>query len=126
VVKFPQRESFFILGPRQTGKSTLVRTRLEEKKYFEINLIEDSLLKKYSQDPDQLIKDVEFQIEEEKVKHIFIDKIQKIPQLLNPIQAMIDKHKVQFIHSGPSARKLIRMHGNLLGGRAIMINLFPL
>lgn len=126
LVKIPQRESFFILGPRQTGKSTLIRSWLNKKKYFEVDLLRDTDLRKYSREPDLLIKEVEFQIEEHGIKHIFIDEIQKIPALLNPIQSLIDRHKVQFILSGSSARKLTKMHGNLLGGRAQMIYLFPL
>lgn len=57
---------------------------------------------------------------------VIIDEVQKIPQLLNEIQWLIVNKKIQFILSGSSARKLKRGGGNLLGGRALRYELFPL
>ncbi len=126
MVEIPNRDSFFLLGPRQTGKSTLIRHWLKKKKFFEIDLLNTQLYFKYSTHPQQLHADLTYQIEENSIKHIFIDEIQKIPELLNVVHSLIEKYKVQFILTGSSAKKLKKLHANLLGGRAIVLKLFPL
>ena len=57
---------------------------------------------------------------------VFIDEIQKVPELLNIVQIGIDKHQLNFVLSGSSARKLKRGQANLLGGRALCRKLYPL
>lgn len=62
-----------------------------------------------------------------KITHVFIEEIQKVPELLNEVQALIDQKVPQkFILTGSSARKLRRSHSNLLGGRAWSLYLYPL
>jgi len=57
---------------------------------------------------------------------VIIDEVQLIPRLLNEVQWLIVNHGFQFILCGSSARKLKRKGGNLLGGRALRYELFPL
>lgn len=61
------------------------------------------------------------------VRHVIIDEVQRIPELLNEVQFLIERRAgVQFLLSSSSARKLKRSHANLLAGRAVTRNLFPL
>ncbi len=126
MVEIPENDSFFLLGPRQTGKSTLIREWLKNKNFYEIDLLNTQNYLKYTSDPQILFSEVQYQIEENKIKHVFIDEIQKVPKLLDVIHSLIEKYKIQFILSGSSARKLKSLHANLLGGRALVLKLFPL
>ena len=62
---------------------------------------------------------------EKNIKHVFIDEIQRVPELLNEVQHLIESTSLRFIMSGSSARKLKRGYANLLGGRAVQRFLFP-
>lgn len=122
----PNHRSFFLFGPRQVGKSSLVGATFRPETTFAINLLTSSSLVKYSAGQDTLIKEVSKLGPE--ISHVFIDEIQKIPDLLNEVQALIDRKIPQkFILTGSSARKLRRSPAsNLLGGRAWSLYLHPL
>lgn len=107
-----------ILGPRQTGKSTLVKSL--EPSYI-INLADEETFLEYLSSPS-LIKNVIG-----KHKNIFIDEVQRIPSLLNTIQSLIDNDpKLRFYLTGSSARKLKRGKANLLPGRVVSFSVGPL
>lgn len=128
MVKFPT-STFFLFGPRQTGKTTAILSSLKEKKipFWHVNLLLTQLYLAYEKDPSQFTKDALYQIKNKKVKIIFVDEVQKVPNLLDEVHQLIESFKdVQFILSGSSARKLKRGGANLLGGRALVRNLFPL
>jgi predicted AAA+ superfamily ATPase len=112
--------SILLLGPRQTGKSTLIQALEPELK---INLARQNEFLRYSSQID-LFTD---QIESSKAKTIFVDEIQRIPELLNSIQALIDDAKdvrpLRFFLTGSSARKLKRGGANLLPGRIFTYHL---
>ena len=116
--------SFFLFGPRQTGKSTFVDS-LPGPRSWKVNLLETEDVLKYSKEPLLFRKEAVHQIDEKKVKRIIIDEIQKVPDLLNEVQWLMGKTKCQFIMTGSSARKLKRGHANLLGGRALARYLHP-
>lgn len=121
-LKLPANKSFFLFGPRQTGKTTLINRDFKSKVY-RINLLLSDQFFKYSKDPSLLRKEV---LEKKKtIKHVFIDEIQRVPELLNEVQHLIDSTSLHFIMSGSSARKLKRGYANLLGGRAVQRFLFP-
>ncbi|RJQ51234.1 MAG: ATP-binding protein [Nitrospiraceae bacterium] len=121
-LKLPVNKSFFLFGPRQTGKTTLINSIFREKVY-KINLLLSDQFFKYSKDPSLLRREV---MEKKKsIKHVFIDEIQRVPELLNEVQCLIDSTSLYFIMSGSSARKLKRGYANLLGGRAVQRFLFP-
>lgn len=112
--------SLFLLGPRQTGKSTLLRQTFPDARY--VDLLEANTFRELSAYPETLRQTIR---PEEKL--IIIDEIQKLPALLDEAQAMIDRNKsIRFIFTGSSARKLKRGHANLLAGRAWMARLHPL
>ena len=113
-----QHKSLFLLGPRQTGKSTLLQHRFPSA--FSIDLLASETFRAYSSRPERLrevLHDHEL---------VIVDEIQKLPSLLDEVQKLIDTQKTRFILTGSSARKLKRGHANLLGGRALFFYLYPL
>ncbi len=119
--KFPKR-SFFIFGPRQTGKSTLLK-KLETKLSLDLLKPETHLL--YTKAPSTLAKEV--LALREKKGWILIDEVQRVPQLLDVIHSLMEEFPhLHFVMSGSSARKLRRGASNLLGGRALYRTLHPL
>jgi len=121
-LKLPLNKSFFLFGPRQTGKTTLINSVVQDRAY-KVNLLLSDQFFKYSKDPSLLRREV---MEKKNIKHVFIDEIQRVPELLNEVQYLIDSTSLHFIMSGSSARKLKRGHANLLGGRAVQRFLYPL
>lgn len=120
-----KRKSLFLFGPRQTGKSSFLKLNYPNALYIDLLLNDNyaSLLK----NPELLRKRVELFIKNHDSNIIIIDEIQKIPQLLNEVHALIEKHKdIRFILTGSSARKLKVEGVNLLGGRASKADLLPL
>lgn len=116
------KKSFFLLGPRSTGKSTLVHQHLAEKAVL-IDLLESDYFIRLSQRP-QVLEDI-ISIHSQK-KIVVIDEIQKIPALLDEVHRLIEKKGTRFLLTGSSARKLRGHQSNLLAGRARVTNLFPL
>ncbi len=113
--------SALLLGPRQVGKSTLMRAL---KPLYSINLMEENLFLRYTKEPQILIREVRAL---KKTGLIVIDEVQRVPKLLNQIQVLIDEKKgFRFLLSGSSARKLKWGHANLLPGRIIVEHLNPL
>lgn len=125
VTKTLERKSLFLLGPRQTGKSTYLRTHFPEALY--INLLKSSEYQNYLKDPSYLHKIVSYFVKNNTSRLVIVDEIQKIPSLLNDIHDLIEQDKsLRFILTGSSARKLKRGGANLLGGRASWIYFHPL
>lgn len=121
-------KSCFILGPRQTGKTTLVNTSLANIPHLKIDLLHHEEFTRYAKNPDLFPKEISFGISNSKFNIVFVDEIQKLPALLDEIHSLIEQYpdKLRFILTGSSARKLKRTGVNLLAGRAWMFNLFPL
>lgn len=113
-----KKESLFLLGPRQTGKTTLIREQLSNA--IVINLLESDTFLRYSQDPSRLRREV---IAPGGL--VVIDEIQKLPELLNEVHWLMEERKTRFLLTGSSARKLRRAGVNLLGGRARSLNFHP-
>lgn len=114
-------ESCFLWGPRQTGKSTLVKEHFSDAVMYDLLLSE--VYEKLTRRPSIVREELSVR----KTKHpVIIDEVQLIPQLLNEVQWLIVNKRVQFILCGSSARKIMRSTGNLLGGRALRFQLFPL
>lgn len=115
------KSSFFLLGPRGTGKTTLVRSlRLAN---HEVSLLDEETFQRY------LVRPRTFYEELSSLKAgqwVFIDEIQRLPNLLNEIHRLIEDKKLRFILTGSSARKLRRAGVNLLAGRASTRYLYPL
>lgn len=115
--------SFFLFGPRGTGKTTWLRNNFKEA-YWK-NLLLDADYLPLLTDTSILSKEVEAL---DYGTWIVIDEVQRIPALLNQVHNLISKHgqNYKFALSGSSARKLKRLDSNLLAGRAIERTLYPL
>jgi len=114
-------DSVFLWGARQVGKTTLLEQIYPEARYYD--LLKATEFERFLRNPSLLSEELEPMKEGDLV---IIDEIQKVPQLLDEIHALIHKKKIRFILSGSSPRKLIRSGANLLGGRALKKILFPL
>lgn len=114
-------KSILLMGPRQTGKSTLLG---ELKVNFKIDLSDESTFRQHIKDPE-LIRAQTNALPNASI--ILVDEVQRIPSILNTIQSLIDsERKLRFLLTGSSARKLKRGHANLLPGRLFRYELFPL
>ena len=114
-------ESAFLWGARQTGKSTLLKSLYPDTLYFDLLLSYE--YERFLRNPG-LIREIA-QAQAPGIR-VIVDEIQRIPGLLNDIQWLIVNRKDKFILSGSSPGKILRSGGNLLGGRAIRYELFPL
>ena len=111
------KKSFFLFGPRMTGKTTLIHETLEGIQFFD--LLKRDHFRRLVQNPELLA-------ELDPNKTVVIDEIQKLPTLLDEVHRLIEGRKMRFLLTGSSARKLRRGASNLLAGRAWQANLFPL
>lgn len=118
-------KSILLLGPRQTGKTTLLH-KLPLDRYISLANLETRI--GYEQDLGRLAREIESLAA--KCPHlpiVAVDEIQKIPILTDAIQDLIDRSLAQFILSGSSARKLRKTHTlNMLPGRVISLHMDPL
>lgn len=115
------KESLFLWGARQTGKSTLLKRLYPDALFFDLLL--SDVYERLLRNPNQLR---EILLANPNQKTVIIDEIQRIPELLNEIHWLITNTETKFIMSGSSARKIIRSGANLLGGRALRYELYPL
>jgi len=120
--RFPTPDrSFFLLGPRGTGKSTWIRTAIKTAVSYDLLDAAESI--RLAADPGLLFR------ESARVPAggwVAIDEIQKVPALLDEVHRLIELRQLRFVLSGSSARKLRRGSTNLLAGRADMRRLYPL
>lgn len=115
-----RNKSLLLLGPRQTGKTTLVKS-LEHDRY--INLMDSNLRIRYEANPGILINEIKaLHITLGRKPRVIIDEVQKVPEITDNIQILIDENIASFIVTGSSARKLI----NLLPGRVIKLIMYAL
>lgn len=127
-----KKQSLLILGPRATGKTYfLTRLLTQYENSIQINLLNSAEYERFITNPENLYAVVSTKLEniKDSLLYVLIDEVQRIPILLNEVHRLIEdyKGKVIFILTGSSARKLRRdENSNLLAGRAISINFFPL
>jgi predicted AAA+ superfamily ATPase len=121
VLEGSDSESVFLWGARQTGKSTLLKTIFPNALTFDLLLNSDyeKLLGNPSHIREMIAADPS-------IRTVVIDEIQLIPNLLNEIHWLIVNQGVRFIMSGSSTRKILHAGVNLLGGRALRYELYPL
>jgi len=114
-------QSYFLLGPRGTGKSTMVERRHPDAVF--INLLVPTVRRQFLTRPERLLDIVRAQSDG---KTIVIDEVQKAPELLSLVHVLIEeKRGWKFILTGSSARKLKQAEVDLLGGRALKKSLHP-
>lgn len=114
------KDSFFLFGARGMGKTLLLENQLQVS--LAVELLSQENYYKYATNPSLF----RGQLETLKANDwVWIDEIQRLPELLNEVHWGIEKKKLKFALSGSSARKLRRAGVNLLGGRAISKTLYP-
>jgi predicted AAA+ superfamily ATPase len=119
------KRSYFLFGPRQTGKSTFVTSQAQENDLY-ITLLSQTTFLNYVRDPGLFRKEVLAHYEQHGKFTCIVDEVQKIPGLLNEVHDLIETYGIRFILTGSSARKLKRGAANLLAGRADTYQLYPL
>ena len=117
----PPASSFFLFGPRGTGKSTWIESNFAGAPTYDLLNTRESL--RLSRDPEALYREVEGL---PAGTWVVIDEVQKVADLLDEVHRLIERRHLRFVLSGSSARKLKRGGGNLLAGRAVVEHLFPL
>ncbi len=122
------KQSCFLFGPRQTGKTTLLGALSANLSRFEVTLLDMEVLLNYTREPGRFRREVMYWAERHPGGIVIVDEIQKLPSLLDEIHQLLDSlgSRVSFVMTGSSARKLKRSSPNLLGGRAWSYSLFPL
>jgi predicted AAA+ superfamily ATPase len=128
----PASQSFFLFGPRQSGKSTMINRYLKtiNQPYLTYDLLKSKTFLTYSNNPDMMRDEILFKLNrlsKGDILNVFIDEIPKLIILLDEVHSLIEEYKgkIRFILSGSSARKLKRGGANLLAGRAIELFLYP-
>ena len=115
----PGRETFFLWGPRQTGKSTLLRKHYPGGRW--IDLLKSDEFRRYATRPELLRLELEAGFDPG--RQTVIDEVQKVPALLNEVHWLMENRGLHFALCGSSARKVRRGAANLLGGRAVRYEL---
>lgn len=120
LIKPPKNKSFFLFGPRGTGKTTWVKSTFPKALY--LDLLEAEIFNDLLANPQRL----ENYIPKGFRDYIVIDEVQRVPEILNEVHRLIEKDDRKFILTGSSARKLRKRGQNLLAGRALTYFLHPL
>jgi len=118
-------KSFFLFGPRQTGKTTLIKAVLGPNDLY-INFLPQRASLEYANDAGRFREEVLAHISRHPQALVVVDEVQKIPAILDDVHDLIESHGVRFALTGSSARKLRRSSSNLLAGRAYTYRLYPL
>lgn len=120
LLKPPKDKSFFLFGPRGTGKTTWVKASFPGAVY--IDLLEAELFNDLLANPQRLGNFIPKGFS----GWVIIDEVQRVPELLNEVHRLIEKYRHKFVLTGSSARKLKRGGYNLLAGRALTYSMHPL
>lgn len=120
LLNMPDNKSFFLFGPRGTGKTTWVKSTFKDAIY--LDLLDSELFNDLLARP----KRIENFIPKGYEGFVVLDEVQKIPELLNEVHRLIENGKCKFVLTGSSARKLRRGGVNLLAGRALTKTMHPL
>lgn len=114
-------QSFFLFGPRGTGKSTYLKRHFQDALW--IDLLKPEVFREYAARPERLN---EFVYGNPQKKIIIVDEVQKVPELLSAVHSLIEEKKNRiFVLTGSSARKLKRSGIDLLAGRVLLRTLHP-
>jgi predicted AAA+ superfamily ATPase len=119
-------KSVLLLGARQTGKTTMINQEIMPDLSY--SFVDPEIRIRYEKDPTLLAKELKAKLSTlDKPPIIFVDEIQRVPNVADIAQLLIDQNKAQFILTGSSAHKL--KHGatiNLLPGRVVALTMDPL
>ena len=120
VLPQPGSETFFLWGPRQAGKSTLLRGCYPDA--YWVDLLNSEVFRRYLDHPEYLRQELAAAAPLAG-RQIVIDEVQKVPALLDEVHWLIENRGLHFALCGSSARKVRRGAANLLGGRAVRYEL---
>lgn len=120
ILKSPGDKSFFLFGPRATGKTTWIQTTFP--RGIRIDLLESELYNSLLASPARLVELIPDPCDD----WVIIDEVQRVPELLNEVHRLIEQRKINFVLTGSSARKLRSKGVNLLAGRALTRFMHPL
>jgi len=118
-IKVPET-SFFLFGPRGTGKSTFVKNLIDKETLY-IDFLDPDTFRTFMAFPETLIKI----IDAVNPVQVIIDEVQKVPQILDVVHKIMEEKRIRFILTGSSARKLKKTGADLLGGRALYCRMHP-
>jgi uncharacterized protein len=114
-------KTFFLWGPRQTGKTTLLLATYPDALW--VDLLKADVFRRYLQNPELLRSELAAR---DSIRQVVVDEVQKVPQLLDEVHWLHERRGVRFALCGSSARKVKRGQANLLGGRAVRYELHGL
>ncbi|MBI4468413.1 MAG: ATP-binding protein [Acidobacteria bacterium] len=117
----PPTQSFFLFGPRGVGKSTWAKGLFTDAR--RIDLLDESLYQSYLTTPEIFSSELR---PLRPRSWVIVDEIQRLPLLLNEVHRLIEERRLRFVLLGSSARKLKTSGTNLLAGRALKRNMYPL
>ena len=117
----PGTETFFLWGPRQTGKTTLLRAAYPNAWW--VDLLKAEEYRRYVQNPELLREHLGLR---PAIRQVVVDEVQKVPQLLDEVHWLHEHRRIHFALCGSSARKVKHGQANLLGGRAVRYELHGL
>jgi len=119
----PPKTSFFLFGPRATGKSTWLRQVLPDAHWCD--LLATDVFLRFLHEPAAFRREVEGL---PKDTWVVVDEVQKVPALLDEVHGIIARHgrRYRFALSGSSERRLRRLDANMLAGRVVNRAFFPL
>jgi predicted AAA+ superfamily ATPase len=124
LIKFPEKTSFFLFGPRGSGKTYLLKSHFNKSSILYIDLLDPLTFQTLSLRPQSLLE--QLAALREGTRWVVIDEVQKLPFLLDLVHQQIESGRFLFALTGSSARKLKHGGANLLAGRAFVHHLFPL
>jgi predicted AAA+ superfamily ATPase len=113
-------QSFFLLGPRGSGKSTWLRATFPEAHV--INLLAEETYQRLLANPGLFANELRALTSN---RWVIVDEVQRLPNLLNEVHRFIEEKRLRFVLCGSSARKLKRADVNLLAGRALRRAMHP-
>lgn len=117
----PPKQSFFLFGPRGTGKSLWVKEQFKDALF--LDFLSPEIHRAYSAYPERLREAL---AADPRKKDIVIDEIQKVPEVLTVVHSLIEERRgLRFIMTGSSSRKIKRTGADLLGGRAASVSMHP-
>lgn len=110
-----RERTVMLFGPRQTGKSSYIRSQLADPPAAFFSLLDQRLLLSLLSDPTRIRQEVEARNITDDI--VVIDEIQKCPALMDEVHLMIEERRIRFLLTGSSARSLRRSGVSMLGGR---------